>query len=740
MKKPATASHAAPAKPISAASPESPRRPLDRTAALLPGRGAEREKINILIVDDTPENLLSYCTVLEELGENLVPASSGREALKHVLKEEFAVVLLDVNMPDMDGFETAVLIRNRRKSALTPIIFLTAFADEVRTAQGYAYGAVDYMPAPVVPEILRAKVRVFVELFRMRRQIARQAEEQLALAEQRVALAEERSKRLAAEESNRNLRFLAHASTVLGRSLDYGATARDLARLAVPFLGDLAAVVRAERPEAPWNVSLAQVSETGEVALDEHADPASLPEELRELIARVLDTGEADLLPPAGDHTPELAAHTLVRPLITSGRPLGVLALSRQSSGRTYNLTELAIAEALSSRASIALDNARLHQEIQRADRHKNEFLAMLAHELRNPLGPIRNSVEILHLSGADGELLQQASEMIERQVTHMARLVDDLLDATRIARGMVLLRKTRCDLGRVIQQTAEDYRGVFQASGLDLRVELPGTPVWVEGDTTRLAQVAGNLLHNAHKFTDPGGSVTLRLTTERGQAVFSVRDTGIGIVPSMLPRIFDVFTQADCSLERSRGGLGLGLALVHGLVQLHGGQVHARSEGAGRGAEFTVRIPLCGAASPELELVMPEPEGQRLKILVVEDNRDAAESTRLLLKLAGHEARAAYSGPEGLNIARTFQPDVILCDIGLPDGMSGYDFARHVRQDPELAASYIVALTGYGRDEDQRQAHEAGFDLHLTKPVDFDILRRALAGVSARARPAQAH
>jgi CheY-like chemotaxis protein/nitrogen-specific signal transduction histidine kinase len=405
------------------------------------------------------------------------------------------------------------------------------------------------------------------------------------------------------------------------------------------------------------------------------------------------------------------------------------------SSGRSFDAAGRTMIEALASRGTIALDNARLHHAIQEADRRKDDFLAMLAHELRNPLGPVRNAVQYLYLTGAKDAHLLNACAMIDRQVTHMARLVDDLLDATRIAHGKILLRKERCDLARLVRQTAEDFRSIFDGSGLELEVAVPAGPIWVEGDPTRLAQMVGNLLHNAHKFTDPGGRVSVGVTLEpESRSVFiRVRDQGIGITAEMLPHVFEVFTQADRSLARSRGGLGMGLALVKGLAQLHGGEVGAASPGLGQGAEFTIRLPLAAAHLPPPALPLPQCNGKNYRVLVIEDNMDTAESTRMLLSLAGHEVQTAYTGAAGLEAARKFHPQVILCDIGLPGGLNGYDVVRALRQDPTLATGYVIALTGYGRDEDLRQAQEAGFDLHFTKPVDYEHLCRALACLPAR-------
>jgi PAS domain S-box-containing protein len=381
-------------------------------------------------------------------------------------------------------------------------------------------------------------------------------------------------------------------------------------------------------------------------------------------------------------------------------------------------------------RAALAASQ-QAEEALKEADRRKNEFLAMLGHELRNPLAPIRNAVAVLRLQRDGDPLLHRAEEMIDRQVTHMARLVDDLLDVSRISRGKILLRKERLDLVELVRAVVEDHRAGVEESGLALALDLPDQPLWVDGDPTRLAQALGNLLHNAGKFTDTGGGITVAVQRDpvHGCAEVAVQDTGIGMEPEMVGRLFETFSQADHSLDRSRGGLGLGLALVKGLVDLHGGRVMAASEGLGRGSRFTLCLPLAAAPVPAGE---PAPAGRAtgaLHVLIIEDHPDAAESMQMLLQLYGHEAEIALDGPAGLAAARRFRPDVVLCDIGLPGGMDGYAVARAVRADPELRALRLIALTGYGQEEDQARSHEAGFDLHLTKPVDPAALEKLLGG-----------
>jgi PAS domain S-box-containing protein len=384
-------------------------------------------------------------------------------------------------------------------------------------------------------------------------------------------------------------------------------------------------------------------------------------------------------------------------------------------------------------------EQVRTAQELREAGRKKDDFLAMLGHELRNPLAPIRTAVQILRHAGGNESILEKAHGMIERQVSHMTRLIDDLLDVSRISRGKILLHRERLDLTRLVHDTIEDHRRDLETVGLALDLELPGEPLWVEGDSTRLAQTLGNLLSNAGKFTDPGGRVfvevktvevkTVELRAGGDRAEIVVEDTGIGIEPEMLGNLFETFSQADRSLARSRGGLGLGLALVKGLMDLHGGEVEAASEGLGRGSRFTLRLPLAAAQeAPEHEAAPPAGANGSRRVLIIEDNADAAESLQMLLELSGFEVTTAADGASGLETARRFHPDVVLCDIGLPGGLDGYGVARELRADSAFQAVRLIALTGYGQAEDQRRAYAEGFDLHLTKPVDPVLLKDLLA------------
>jgi PAS domain S-box-containing protein len=374
-------------------------------------------------------------------------------------------------------------------------------------------------------------------------------------------------------------------------------------------------------------------------------------------------------------------------------------------------------------------------EELARADRAKDHFLAVLAHELRNPLGAISNAIQLLKRRENGDLRLAGPREIIERQLQHQVHMLDDLLNVSRIARGKIMLHPVDLDLGRLVHDVAEDHRHELEAAHLTLSVGMPEHPVWLQGDPTRLAQVFGNLLTNAAKFTDPGGAVSVELRTVGDRAVASVRDTGIGIEPELLPRIFESFTQAERSLHRSRGGLGLGLALVRGLVELHGGSVEVESEGLGRGTEFRVLLPLTAHAPAS------EPEGaplsgpmRSLRILLVEDNEDAAVTLGELLELAGCRVAMAHDGIAALELVDEFQPEVVLCDLGLP-GMDGYQVARELRRRQVTANARLIAVSGYSMEEDQRRACEAGFDLHLTKPLDFSELGRLLEAVPENGR-----
>lgn len=698
------------------------------------------EKVNILVVDDLPEKILVIETILEGLGENVVTALSGREALRRLLDWEFAVILLDVNMPDMDGFETAAMVRQRKQTAHTPIIFLTAIGDEMHTAQGYSLGAVDYILSPVVPEILRTKVGVFVDLYRKTQQVERQAEE-------RVALARAQAARAAAESATRRSSFLAEASAVLVGSLEYDATLRALARQPVPFLGDFCAVAMNDESIGAVRTEISWIDEPGG-QVHEHVLEGPVPDPaLSAAIRRVSRTGEAELLPvlesrgaPAGRLTPARAVQplnsALVVPLQARGRTLGILAVAQGVSGRKYTTDDLALARDLASRAALAIDNARLYRDIQDGDRRKNEFLAMLAHELRNPLAPIRNAVQVLRKLDIRDDDLHWANDVISRQVEQMVRLVDDLLDISRITGGKIQLQREPVDVATVVARAVETSRPLIDARRHELQVTLPCEPLIVDADKVRLAQVLANLLNNAAKYTSDEGQIWLSVEFGGDEVIFRVRDSGIGISKEMLSSIFDLFTQANHSLDRSQGGLGIGLTLVRRLVELHGGSVQALSEGANRGSEFVICLPILVermAADAPTNGERQENSGRTARrVLVVDDNEDSSRSLARLLRMSGHDTRTALDGPSALAELASFTADVVLLDIGLP-GMDGFEVARAIRRLPGGTQITLVALTGYGQDDDRRRSREAGFNQHMIKPVDFGALEALIASLPGR-------
>ncbi len=379
--------------------------------------------------------------------------------------------------------------------------------------------------------------------------------------------------------------------------------------------------------------------------------------------------------------------------------------------------------------------------ELAQADRQKNEFLAMLAHELRNPLAPMRNALYLLNSPKSDDLMRERARQIMDRQMQHLVRLVDDLLDVSRIVRGMVELRRHVIDLREAVVRAAETAQPVIDAQGHELVTSLPDAPLWVDGDIVRLGQVLANLLTNAAKYTDQAGRIWLGAAREGGEAVVHVRDSGIGIPAGMLPHVFDLFVQGDRSLARSQGGLGIGLTLVQRLVELHGGTVKAHSEGPGRGSEFIVRLPAvpgprAAASQPAREAARPPKAAaaRPKRVLVVDDNIDAADSIVLILRGAGYEVSCAYDGPSVLPAARNFRPDVVVLDIGLP-GMDGYEVARQLRGQQEFRSTPLVAVTGYGQADDRVKSLEAGFDAHLTKPVNPQQLQQFIAKPRPRTR-----
>jgi signal transduction histidine kinase/DNA-binding response OmpR family regulator len=715
-----------------------------------PATDAVPGRASILIVDDRPDKLLVYRTLLDELGQEICTASSGDEALRQVLERDFALILLDVNMPGLDGLETAALIRSRRKSAHTPIILITAdYGDELRMAKAYSLGAVDYIASPVVPEILRAKVKVFVELFLLAELATRQAQA-------RIALVAEPAAREAAERASRRLAFLAEASGALASSLDLEATLRSLTLLVVPRLSDIAILSHAladghlERHDMAWSSTdpdhpflTASLLELGNPVLDD-------------AMHRVRESGKPETLerdpadPASRIALPRgLAVHALMLvPLLVRGRRLGVLALGLDDPARRFDADTVAMLGDLAARGAAALDNALLFRKIQDEDHRKNEFLAMLAHELRNPLAPISNAVHILRVGANDPAKIEWARDLIGRQLKQLVRLVDDLLDVSRITRGKIELKLETVDVAQVAAAAIETSRPNIDAQRHTLSLQLPVEPLALRGDFARVAQILSNLVNNAAKYTPKGGRISLSAAAEDGEVVFRIRDSGVGIPPEFLASIFDPFTQVDRTLARTHGGLGIGLTLVRRLVEMQHGRVSVRSEGKNRGSEFTVRLPLASDAVPatapvdaivqvgnQAVLVDASPAG--LRVLVVDDNHDVADSTASIMRMNGCDVHVAYDGRAALESVQRLRPDAVLLDIGLP-AIDGYLVAEHIRAQPENVRTMIVAVSGYGQEQDRLRTKSVGFDYHVVTPIDPTVLAGLVGALRHSRDPAR--
>jgi PAS domain S-box-containing protein len=554
----------------------------------------------------------------------------------------------------------------------------------------------------------------------------------------------------ALRQSEQKAHFLADASAALASVVDYESTLQKVVNLAVPYFADWSAVDVVNDDESLRRLAVAH----------QDADKISLAHKLMQQyppdpqspggVFAVLRTGQPEIVADITDDMLVQGAKDerhlrLIRslglksyicvPLVVSGNTIGVLTFATAESGRTYTEADLALAVDLANRASVAVENTQLYQALRETDRRKDEFLATLAHELRNPLAPIRNSLQILKMPRVDAATVERSRDMMERQVHHLVRLVDDLLDVSRVMRGKIELRREMVELATVVARAVETMQPLIEAQGHELHVRLPPESLLLDADPVRLAQVVGNLLTNAAKYTEPNGRIRVTAQREGDESVLRVRDNGIGIAPTMLPRIFELFVQVDHAATRSQGGLGIGLTLVKTLVEMHNGTVEARSEGLGKGSEFVVRLPISAQALVQdhgRETGQPaqptSPSGHRL--LVVDDNQDAGNSLAMLLRLQGHEVRVAYSGVAALEMTQDYRPDVVILDIGMP-GMDGYEVARRLRQRPGLEKVVLAALTGWGQQQDRRRTAEAGFNHHLVKPPDPKALEELLASLA---------
>lgn len=620
----------------------------------------------VLIVDDDESKRHAISKILRRGGYEIREVATGAEALR-AATERPDLIVLDVKLPDLSGFEVCRRIKSDPATATIPVLHIsTTYVDLDDRVQGLEGGADGYLTDVLEPIELLATVKALLR--------ARKAEE-------------------AAQISSRQWQFTFDA-------INDGVILLDRAGKIIQVNQAVEAIF-----ERPWD-------QFPGMMIQDLLQP--LPGDAPIPVATVMATGRRWVVELAhGDRGLRVAMDPIHAP--GGGAAIGGLCI-----------------------VSDVTDRKRMEQELRRraddlaeADRRKDEFLAMLAHELRNPLAPIRNALEVIRLSRDRPDESEEARAIAERQVVHMARLLDDLLDVSRFTRGHVQIATSPVPLRAVLDRAIEVSRPLIEEGGHELSVAYPAEPVWVAGDETRLAQVVSNLLNNAAKYTERGGHIGLRAARERDEAVIRVQDDGIGLSDEMLPRVFDLFAQDDRSLDRSRGGLGIGLTMVRNLVRLHGGEVDVRSAGLGKGAEFTVRLPVL---SPAPTAPPPASHGEArqarpLRVLVVDDSEDSARSLSRVIRHWGHATMLAHDGPSAIESAASGRFDAILLDIGLP-GMDGYRVAESLRARTDVVQPLLIALTGYGQEQDLARSHAAGFDHHLVKPVDLERLKGLLGEV----------
>jgi CheY-like chemotaxis protein/nitrogen-specific signal transduction histidine kinase len=696
------------------------------------------EKVNILAVDDSAQKLLALSALLGELDENVVTARSGREALRHLLRQEFAVVLLDVNMPGMDGFETAALIRQRKSSEHTPIIFITAYGDETHASRGYSLGAVDYILAPVEPDVLRTKVGVFVELFRKTAQVKQQAK--------------------SLGERARQLQRLTEASLAINSAHSPDRMLQVVADLARDILGAQQAVALAAADQK-WSESKTAVSlstryeaEGERQVLRDREAVVSLLSWLRRPVrlARGQTGRRSDWLQFFRNSRP-VEVGWLAAPLTgRDGRNMGLLHLLDKIDG-DFTAEDETVLIQLAQMSSIAIENT-LNAEAREANRIKDEFLTTLSHELRTPLTAILGWTRALQTGRRDESQTARALEVIERNVLAQTKLIDDLLDVSRIITGKLRLSVRSARLSTIIEAALESMRPAAEAREIEVRFsrEVAEADDEVIGDPDRLQQVVWNLISNAIKFTPPRGRVEARLSRVDSQFEIRVTDTGRGILPEFLPSVFERFRQADSSTTRVHGGLGIGLAIVRHLVELHGGSVSAASEGEGRGATFSVRLPAVALGVTALErerassgMAAPARDGgsfdlEGCRVVLVDDEPDARELLSDSLRHAGAEVVAVASAAEAFEAVRQRPPDILVSDIAMPDE-DGYSLIRRLRFLPPERGGRVsaVAVSAYAREEDRLRALAAGFQSHVAKPLDPADLIATVGRLTRRDGPA---
>lgn len=721
------------------------------------------EKINILLVDDSQSNLMALDAILQAPDRNLVRVGSGDDALRYLLDEDVAVILLDVYMPGIDGLQTAELIRSRERSKDIPIIFLTADSTGHRhLSRGYSLGAVDYIVKPVEPEILRSKVGVFVDLFKKTREIGQQAELL-------------REKNLQLEDANlARLNLLIDLGQALAEEREPAEILRKLCASACEIMG-------AQR------VAVGMLNADGQPAHEfyccsKKSDPASAQDQpqvservLNILLSnkRPLRLNEADDLLPDAALVSEDVQSFLGAPILSSTKGRGWLYLIDKLDENGFSEADERLAETLATGAAIAYENAKLYEDVQRhatelqdevaerkqaeeerarllireqearaeaeeANRTKDEFLSTVSHELRTPLTAILGWSRLARSNDAEPGLVDRALETIERNAASQSQLIDDLLDVSRIITGKLHLELQPVVLSRVIEAVLESVRPSFEAKGVAFETVFDPGQSLVSGDADRLQQVFWNLFTNAVKFTPAGGKVVVGLHQHDGYIEASVRDTGTGIDPQFLPFIFDRFRQADGSTTRRHGGLGLGLAIVRHLVELHMGRIDVRSAGKDQGAIFLVTLPLAVAARErrtgyQMEgacAVVSAHALAGLRVLVVEDEPDTRSLLNAILTSSGGEVRCCGSVANAMQEFSTWTPDVLVSDIGMPDE-DGYALIRKIRQRSNGIPA--IALTAYATPDDRAQALAAGFQMHLVKPIEAEILVCSIATAVGR-------
>ncbi len=648
--------------------------------------------ITVLVVEDDPGVIRLQQLGLERAGYGVKTATSAAEAMEKVRTNGIDLMLLDHNLPGgMSGLELYQQVKEAGFDV--PAILVTGFSGENIVLQSFRAGVYDFVPK--TPDYLEYLLPTIERVLKKRR-----TEFQLVESEARLGslIRSTLDAVLTVDEEQHIGLFNPAAEQMFG--LNRGEVNGQSIQSLLPAWSG-------RRGEGPQPHEQIERWETEGVHRDGRRFPVELSVSWVEANRRGFWT-------------------CVVR---------DVSDRKRAQEEREQFIREQAIrkeAEAGRERMkAIAEENERLYQELRQVDRLKDEFLAMLAHELRNPLAPIRNALHLMQLeTTAQPPAIQENWEIIDRQVTHLVRLVDDLLDVSRISQGKIQLQKERLDLAAVVARALESSQPLLTARRHTLTVQLPDKPVLVEGDLVRLVQVLSNLLNNAAKYTPEGGRITVGVERHELQVVVRVGDTGMGIPADVLPHLFDLFAQSERTLDRSEGGLGIGLTLVRRLTEMHGGSVEAHSEGSGKGSEFVVRLPVVEGPVPivaRLERVQKTIAARRRRILVVDDNQDSVRTLTKLLQILGHEVRNASDGLLALEVLKTFQAEVVLLDIGLP-GIDGYELCRRLRCQSKFDETVLVALTGYGSPEDRLQSQQAGFNAHLVKPVDVEALKQLLA------------